>query len=48
MAFGSRRNNTSGRAITYDAALIKVYNRELTQAEVTQNFNAHKGRFNIY
>jgi hypothetical protein len=48
MAFGSRRNNTVNRAITYDAALIKVYNRELTQSEVTQNFNAHKGRFNIY
>ncbi len=31
-----------------DIAIIKVYNRELTQAEVTQNFNAHKGRFNIY
>jgi hypothetical protein len=31
-----------------DLALVKVYNRQLTQAEVTQNFNAHKGRFNIY
>jgi len=31
-----------------DIAIIKVYNRELSQAEVTQNFNAHKGRFNIY
>jgi len=31
-----------------EIALVKVYNRELTQAEVTQNFNAHKGRFNIY
>jgi len=48
MAFGTRRENSSGRTITYDAALIKVYNRELTQSEVTQNFNAHKGRFNIY
>lgn len=32
----------------FDIALVKVYNRELTQEEVTQNFNAHKGRFNIY
>jgi hypothetical protein len=48
MAFGTRRNNAPQRTTTYDAALIKVYNRELTQAEVTQNFNAHKGRFNIY
>jgi hypothetical protein len=48
MGFGTRRFNPGTRAMTYDAALIKVYNRELTQAEVTQNFNAHKGRFNIY
>jgi hypothetical protein len=31
-----------------DIAIIKVYNRELSLAEVTQNFNAHKGRFDIY
>jgi hypothetical protein len=31
-----------------DIAIVKVYPRELTQAEVSQNFNAHKGRFNIY
>lgn len=31
-----------------DIAIIKIYNRELTLPEVTQNFNAHKGRFNIY
>lgn len=48
MAFGTRRSAASIRATTYDAAIIKVYNRELSQAEVTQNFNAHKGRFNIY
>jgi len=48
MAFGTRRNNAAGRSTTYDAAIIKVYNRELTQTEVTQNFNAHRGRFNIY
>jgi hypothetical protein len=31
-----------------DIAIIKVYNRALTLPEITQNFNAHKGRFNIY
>lgn len=31
-----------------DIAIIKVYNRALTPTEVLQNFNAHKGRFNIY
>jgi hypothetical protein len=48
LSFGTRGSNAADRCTTYDAALIKVYNRELTQAEVTQNFNAHKGRFNIY
>jgi hypothetical protein len=48
MAFGTRRNSPSTRVTTYNAALIKIYNRELSLAEVTQNFNAHKGRFNIY
>lgn len=48
MAFGTRRNSAAVRPMNYDAALIKVYNRELSQEEVTQNFNAHKGRFNIY
>jgi hypothetical protein len=46
--FGTRFTSSTIRPMNYDAALIKVYNRELTQAEVTQNFNAHKGRFNIY
>jgi hypothetical protein len=48
LSFGTRGSAAADRCTTYDAALIKVYNRELTQAEVTQNFNAHKGRFNIY
>jgi len=46
--FGTRPTSATVRPMDYEAALIKVYNRELTQAEVTQNFNAHKGRFNIY
>jgi len=46
--FGTRPTDPLPRPMNYDAALIKVYNRELSQAEVTQNFNAHKGRFNIY
>jgi hypothetical protein len=43
-----RRAGGGDSGIDMDVALVKVYNRELTQAEVTQNFNAHKGRFNIY
>jgi hypothetical protein len=47
--FPGRAYTNGGIVLTnMDIALVKVYNRELTQAEVTQNFNAHKGRFNIY
>jgi len=45
---GNRFTNGNNILLNMDVALIKVYNRELTQAEITQNFNAHKGRFNIY
>jgi len=48
MYFGTRGNGATTRTTNADVAMIKIYNRELTQAEVTQNFNAHKGRFNIY
>jgi hypothetical protein len=30
-----------------NCASFKVYNRALTAAEITQNFNAHRGRFGI-
>lgn len=47
--FGTRPTGPSNiRLMNYEAAIIKIYNRELSQAEVIQNFNAHKGRFNIY
>jgi len=44
------RQAAGGDAATLnsDIAIVKVYTRQLSQAEVTQNFNAHKGRFNIY
>ena len=35
--------------IPMDCAVFRVYNRSLTQAEITQNYNAQKGRFqNFY
>jgi len=47
--FPGRAYTNGGLTLTnMDVALVKIYNRELSQAEVTQNFNAHKGRFNIY
>jgi hypothetical protein len=45
---GNRFTGGQNLLLNMDVALVKIYNRELTQAEVTQNFNAHKGRFNIY
>ena len=45
---GNRFSGGNNYLLNTDIALVKVYNRELTQEEVTQNFNAHKGRFNIY
>jgi hypothetical protein len=30
---------------SYDCAVFKIYNRELSQAEITQNYNALKTRF---
>jgi hypothetical protein len=45
---GCRFNNGNIVLLNMDVALVKIYNRELTQDEVTQNFNAHRGRFNIY
>jgi hypothetical protein len=45
---GIRFGSGANLLVNTDVALIKIYNRQLTQAEVTQNFNAHKGRFNIY
>ena len=31
----------------YDVAIVKLYNRVLTQDEVQRNFTAHRGRFSI-
>ena len=36
-----------GRAMIGNLAISQVYNKELTQAEITQNYNAQKGRFGL-
>jgi len=36
-----------GRYFKGDIALVQVYNRELSQAEVLQNYNAQKSRFGL-
>jgi hypothetical protein len=42
----SWRNNT-GYCIPMNCAIFRVYDRALTQAEVTQNFNTQKSRFRL-
>lgn len=44
---GNTRNSTI-YPMQYDCAIFKIYNRELTQSEITQNFNALKSRFGIF
>ena len=40
------RNNTN-YLMPMDCNMFKIYNRALTQSEITQNFNAHRGRFGL-
>ena len=47
--FGGYTANPGGRAYYYNGnlAFCKVYNKELTSAEILQNYNATKGRYNL-
>ena len=40
-------NNSSGYYLDGDMANLKMYNKALSAAEVTQNFNAQKSRFGL-
>jgi hypothetical protein len=40
-------SGTNGYFYNGSLAICRVYNRELSAAEVSQNFNAMRGRFNI-
>ena len=37
----------TGNLLDTNIALIKIYNRALTNAEILQNYNAHKARFGL-
>ena len=37
----------NGGSIDGQIGLLRVYEGELTQAQVTQNFNAQRSRFNV-
>jgi hypothetical protein len=49
MSVGAYGGATGGHAYYYtgNIAIVRVYNRVLTAAEVYQNFTAHRGRFGI-
>ena len=44
---GSWNNNRETYNINADYGYVRVYNRELTQEEITQNYNAQKSRFGL-
>ena len=41
------QDDFGGRLFTGNIALAQLYNRALTAAEITQNFNALRGRYNV-
>jgi hypothetical protein len=47
MWIGNNRSTVLDRAFDGDIDIISFYDRELTAAEVQQNFNAHRGRFEL-
>jgi hypothetical protein len=49
MSIGAYGGYTGGKAYYYNGnlAICRVYNKELTSAEVLQNYNATKGRYNL-
>jgi hypothetical protein len=42
-----RRFGDASRSLRGSVSTAKIYNRALTEAEVRQNFNAHRGRYGI-
>jgi len=47
VSIGSRFYNSIDRPFTGNIPQVSIYNRALTAAEVSQNFNALRGRFSI-
>jgi hypothetical protein len=41
------QDDFGGRFFTGNIAIAQLYNRALSAAEIQQNFNAHRGRFNV-
>jgi hypothetical protein len=47
VTIGAYEASTSNYFMTGDISICKIYNRELTAAEVSQNFNAQRSRFGV-
>jgi hypothetical protein len=47
MSLGAHGGPTNAYFYNGSLAICRVYNRELSAAEILQNFNAMRGRFNV-
>mgnify|MGYP001595838367 CR=1 FL=1 len=47
MAIGAWNGSNASQRYTGEIPVVKLYNKELTAAEIQQDFNAYKNRFNI-
>ena len=47
MAIGAWNGSTASQRYTGEIPVVKLYNKELTAAEIEQDFKAYKNRFNI-
>lgn len=47
LSIGAQSNPAGFFSMLGNIGVIKVYNKVLTSKEILQNFNAHKGRFNL-
>ena len=47
MAIGAWNGSTDSQRYTGEIPVVKLYNKELTAAEIQQDFEAYKNRFNI-
>lgn len=49
LLLGAKTDTTSGPSLFFPGLMgpVQIYNRALSQAEVVQNFNAHKSRFGL-
>jgi len=46
-SYGAGTNGSGGSIFTGNLAIMMAYDRQLSQAEITQNFNSHRNRFGI-